>query len=92
MTRTAAPAPSRAASSTAAAPPRAATAATCRSEAPRARIKANSPRRCSVTSLAPISTTTAPMTARLTNISESARCTAASVATKDAGARSPGRN
>ena len=59
------------------------TAATCRSEAPRARIMVNSPRRCSATSRAPSSTITAAMTARLTSSSESTRCTASSVATND---------
>ena len=63
--------------------PAKATAATCRSEAPRARIMMNSPRRCSATSRAPSSTITAAMTARLTSSSESARCTASSVATND---------
>ncbi len=72
-----------AAGSTTAAPPRTATRAICRSEAPRARIIVNSVPRCTVTRRAPSSTTTAAITARLTNSSERARCTASSVATND---------
>jgi len=41
----------------------------------------NSRSRCTVTRRAPSSTTTAAITARLTNSSDSARCTASSVAT-----------
>ena len=83
VTRTAAPTAIAAAGSTATAPPARATAPTCRSDAPRARIMVNSVSRCSATSLAPSSTTIAAMIARLTNNSDSARCTASSVATND---------
>ena len=83
MTATAAPTPRAAAGRAVMAPPASATAATCRSEAPRARIIVNSPRRRAATSQAPSRTTTPPITARLTNISDSTRCTASSVATKD---------
>ena len=83
VTATAAPAPRTAAGRATAAPPPSATAATCRSEAPRARIIVNSPRRRAATRRAPSSTTTAAITARLTNISDSTRCTASSVATND---------
>ena len=78
---TAAMIPTAAAGRAAAAPPARATRATWRSDAPRARIMVNSVRRCSVTSRAPSSTTTAAMMARLTNSSDSVRCTASSVAT-----------
>ena len=81
VTATATPIPIAAAGSAAAAPPARAIRATWRSDAPRARIMANSVRRCSVTSRAPSSTTTAAITARLTNSSARVRCTASSVAT-----------
>ncbi len=83
VTRTPAPTAAAAAGRTTTALPARATEATCRSEAPRARIMVNSPRRCSATSRAPSSTITAAMTARLTSSSESTRCTASSVATND---------
>ena len=81
VTAMAAATPTAAAGSTVTAPPRNATRAICRSAAPRARIMAYSPSRCTVTSRAPSSTTTAPIAARLTNNSDRARCTASSVAT-----------
>ena len=83
VARTPAPTAAAAAGRTTTALPARATEATCRSEAPRARIMVNSPRRCSATSRAPSSTITAAMTARLTSSSESTRCTASSVATND---------
>ena len=82
VTATAAPTPTAAAGSTTDGTAAQRHRASCRSEAPRARIMVNSPSRCTATSRAPSSTTTAAIAARLTNSSDSTRCTASSVATK----------